>query len=172
VPLLEVPARTTIKVVLGRGLATDRDHAGDPWEGTLAEPVRVGGRLAWAKGAPVAGVVTQSEPAGRLKGGQGGLGLRVRTVAGAAVETGVYRVAGAKRATRNTEIIGGGAALGALVGVLTGHGHQAGHALGGAALGAAAGTAVAAGTADTAIRIPAGRVVSFTLTAPRRVNPR
>jgi hypothetical protein len=168
-PELEVPAGTPIKVVLARELATDRDKAGGTWEGTLAEAVQVGGRVAWAKGTPVAGVVTQSEPAGRLQGGLGGLGIRLHKVGGTEVDTGVYRVAGDPRAARNAKIIGGGAALGALVGALTGHRNAADHALGGAAIGAAAGTAVAAGSADTVLRIPAGKVVPFALTAARRV---
>jgi hypothetical protein len=168
-----VPAGTHLRVVLGGGLATDKDRAGDPWEGTLAEAVKVGGQVAWPRGAAVRGVVTQSAPAGRLNGAQGGLGIRVRSVAGQDVKTGAFSVVGASRAARNTKIIGGTAALGALVGILSSHGHQADHALGGAAIGAAAGTGVAAGTADTIIRIPAGKVVVFALTAPgeARQNP-
>ena len=160
-----VPAGTHLRVVLSRGLATDRDRTGDPWEGTLAEAVSVSGRVAWPRGAAVHGVVTQSAPAGRLNGAQGGLGIRVRSVAGQDVKTGAFAVVGASRAARNTKIIGGTAALGALVGILSSHGHQGDHALGGAAIGAAAGTGVAAGTADTVIRIPAGKVVVFALTS-------
>jgi hypothetical protein len=36
-------------------------------------------------------------------------------------------------------------------------------------VGAAAGTGAAAVTADTVIRIPAGKVVAFTLSVPRKV---
>jgi hypothetical protein len=164
-----VPARTPLKVALARGLATDKDHAGDAWEGTLAEPVQVEGRVVWPKGAPVRGVVTRSEPAGRLKGQKGGLELRATRVDGLEVETGTFLAAGATRGKRNTEFIGGGAALGALMGALTGH-RGAGRALGGAAVGAAAGTGLAAATADTVVRIPAGKVVTFTLAAPRKVG--
>jgi hypothetical protein len=165
---VEIPAGTRLKVTLARGLATDKDRTGDPWEGTLAAAVMVDGKEVWPRGTPVRGVIAQSEPAGRLKG-SGGLGIRVSTVGRNGVKTGTYRVAGAKRGGRDAKIIGGTAAVGALVGILTGRGHQADHALGGAAIGAAAGTGLAAGTADTVIRIPAGRPLAFSLTAPGQV---
>ena len=168
--VLEVPARTQLKVALARALATDKDRTGDPWEGTLAEPVKVGGVVAWPRGAAVSGVIAQSAPAGRLKGGQGGLGIRITSVGRHGVETGTYVAVGSARGARNAKFIGGTAALGALVGILGGHGHQADHALGGAVLGAGAGTALAAGTADTVIRIPAGKTVVFTLSVPEKVE--
>jgi len=165
---VEVPAGTRLKVSLARALATDRDRTGDPWKGTLASAVVVGGREVWPRGTPVRGVVAQSEPAGRLKG-SGGLGIRVSAVGQNGVTTGTYRVAGAKRGARDAKFIGGTAAVGALVGILTSGHHQSDHALGGAAIGAAAGTGLAAGTADTVIRIPAGRPVVFSLAAPEQV---
>jgi len=163
-----VPAGTRLKVTLARALATDKDRTGDPWKGTLATAVVVDGKEAWPRGAPVRGVVVQSEPAGRLKG-SGGLGIRVSAVGPDGVKTGTYRVAGARRGARDAKIIGGTAVVGALVGILTSRNHQSDHALGGAAVGAAAGTGLAAGTADTVIRIPAGRPVVFALAAPAQV---
>lgn len=168
VVILTVPAQTRLAVSLARELSTDQVQAGDAWEGSLAEDVVVDGRVAWPQGTPVKGVVVQSTPAGRLQSGQGGLGIRLSTVGRSDVEAGTYLVTGDKRGERNAKFIGGTAALGALVGILSGKGHQTDHALGGAALGAAAGTGLAAATADTVIRIPAGRV-SFTLTGPEKV---
>lgn len=167
--MVEVPAGTAIKVTLAKDLVTGQDQAGDPWEGKLAEPVSVNGEVAWPAGTPVKGVVAQSAAAGRLQGGQGGLGIRLSTIGKNDVEAGTYVVVGDKRGQRNAKFIGGGAALGALVGMLTDSKHAADHALGGAAIGAAAGTGLAAGTADTTIRIPAGKAVPFTLSAPEKV---
>ena len=75
-------------------------------------------------------------------------------------------------AVSRRRLLGGAAALGALVGILTDKHNKGDHALGGAAIGAAAGTAVAAGTADTVIRMPAAKAVGFTLSAPERVTLR
>ena len=81
-------------------------------------------------------------------------------------------VVGDAMGKRDAKFIGGTAALGALVGLLTDKNHQGNHALGGAAAGAAAGTALAAGTADTVIRIPAAHTVTFSLTMPEPVHLR
>lgn len=165
---VQVPAGTRLKVALSRSLATDKDWTGDHWDGTLTAAVVVAGKQVWPRGAAVRGVVAQSEPAGRLKG-SGGLGIRVTAVDRNDVKTGIYRVAGAARGARDAKFIGGTAAVGALVGILTSRGHQADHALGGAAVGAAAGTGLAAGTADTVIRIPAGQPVTFSLSTSEQV---
>lgn len=170
VTTVEVPSGTRITVRMGAELATDRDQPGDPWSGTLAEDVVVGNTVAWAAGTNVSGVVAQSTPAGRLSSGKGGLGIRLTTVGRNGVDAGTYMVVGDTRGKRDAKFIGGTAALGALVGVLTDKEHQGDHALGGAAAGALAGTALAAGTADTVIRIPASLNVTFSLTAPEQVT--
>jgi hypothetical protein len=170
VTIVEVPSGTRITVRMGAELATDRDQAGDPWSGTLAEDVMVGNTVVWPAGTNVSGVVAQSTPAGRLSSGNGGLGIRLTTVGHNGVDAGTYMVVGDTRGKRDAKFIGGTAALGALVGVLTDKNHQGDHALGGAAAGALAGTALAAGTADTVIRIPSSQLVTFSLTAPEPVS--
>ena len=167
--VVEVPAGTELKVALAQELSTSKAQPGDPWEGALAEEVAVNGQVAWPAGTPVKGVVAQSAPAGRLQGGKGGLGIRLSTVGRNDVEAGTYLVVGDQRGARNAKFIGGTAALGAPVGILANKGHEADHARGGAAIGAAAGTGLAAGTADTVIRIPAAKPVPFTLSAPEKV---
>lgn len=167
--IIDVPAGTPISVQLAKGLSTETDKAGDAWEGTLAEPVVVAGKTAWPAGTPVRGVVSQSTPAGRLSSGNGGLGIQLTAIGKEEVDGNTYVVVGDKRGARNAKYIGGGAALGALVGVLSDKKNQGDHALGGAAIGAAAGTALAAGTAETVIKIPADKAVSFSLNAAERV---
>jgi hypothetical protein len=169
---IEVPSGTRITVRMGTELATDRDQAGDPWSGTLAEDVVVNNTVVWAAGTNVSGVVAQSTPAGRLSSGKGGLGIRLTTIGRNGVDAGTYMVVGEANGKRDAKFIGGTAALGALVGVLTDKNHQGDHALGGAAAGALAGTALAASTADTVIRIPASHSVTFSLTAPEQVTMR
>lgn len=167
---VEVPSGTRISVRVSAELATDRDQAGDPWSGTLTEDVLVGNVVAWAAGTNVSGVVAQSTPAGRLASGKGGLGIRLTTVGRNGVDAGTFMVVGDNLGKRDAKFIGGTAALGALVGLLSDKNNQGDHALGGAAAGAIAGTALAAGTADTVIRIPASHPVTFSLTTPEQVT--
>lgn len=170
VVIVEVPAGAKLEVKLAKELSTETVQAGDAWEGSLAESVLVDGKTVWPAGTEVRGVVSQSTPAGRLSTGNGGLGIRLTYVGKYDVESGVFLVSGTPRGERNAKYIGGAAALGALVGILTDKHNKNDHALGGAAVGAAAGTAVAAATADTVIRIPAEKPVSFTLAAPEKVT--
>jgi hypothetical protein len=168
--VVDVPTGTKLEIALARDLATDKEQPGDAWEGTLAADVVVDGKLVWSAGSPARGVVTQSAPAGRLSNGQGALGIRLTEIAGVGIDTDTHVVVASARGERNAKFIGGGAALGALVGLLSDKKNQGDHALGGAAIGAAAGTAVAAGSADTVVRIPAAKPVAFSLTAPERVT--
>ena len=170
--VVEVPVGTKLEVSLARELTTEKDQAGDAWDGTLASDVTQEGRLVWHSGSPARGVITQSAAAGRLSSGQGALGIRLTEIAGVGIDTDSHVVVATAKGERNAKFIGGGAAIGALVGILADNKHKNDHALGGAALGAAAGTAVAAGTADTVIRIPAGTPISFSLTTPERVTLR
>lgn len=168
--VVEVPTGTKVEITLARELATDKDQAGDAWDGTLAADVVVDGKLVWSAGSAARGVVTQSAAAGRLANGKGALGIRLTEIAGIGLDTDTHVVVASARGERNAKYIGGGAALGALIGILSDKKNQGDHALGGAAIGAAAGTAVAAGTADTIIRIPATSPVAFSLTAPEKVT--
>lgn len=170
VTTVEVPSGTHITVRMGAELATDRVQPGDPWSGTLSEDVVVGNTVAWAAGTTVSGVVAQSTPAGRLASGKGGLGISLTTVGRNGVDAGTYVVVGDARGKRDAKFIGGTAALGALVGILSDKNNQGDHALGGAAAGALAGTALAAGTAETVIRIPASQIVTFSLTTSEPVT--
>jgi hypothetical protein len=168
--VVEVPTGTKLEITLARELTTEKDQAGDAWDGTLASDVVQEGKLVWSAGSPARGVVTESAAAGRLSSGQGALGIRLTEIDGVGIDTDTHVVVATARGERNTKYIGGGAALGALIGILSDGRHKNDHALGGAALGAAAGTALAAGTADTAIRISAGKPISFSLTSPERVT--
>jgi hypothetical protein len=170
--VVEVPTGTKLEITLARELSTEKDLAGDAWDGTLASDVVQDGRLVWSAGSPARGVITQSAAAGRLSNGQGALGIRLTEIAGVGIDADTHVVVATAKGERNAKYIGGGAALGALIGILSDGKNKNDHALGGAALGAAAGTAVAAGTADTIIRIPSGKPVSFSLTAPERVTLR
>ena len=164
-----VPADTAFTVKLDQSLATDKQQAGDAWSGTLSAPVAVNGTTAWPAGTVVKGVVSQSVPAGRLSSGKGVLSIKVTEIGENTVDTDTHAVTGSPKGERDAKFIGGGAALGALVGILSDHHNKNDHALGGAAIGAAAGTAVAAGTADTVIKIDAAAPLGFHLTKAETV---
>ncbi len=168
--VVDVPVGTGLTVKLAGDLATDKVQAGDAFDATLAAPVVVGGKTVWPAGAVVRGVVTQSVPAGRLASGKGVLAVKLTEVAGEGIETETFAVQGAPTGERNAKFIGGGAALGALAGLLSDKKHQGDHALGGAAIGAAAGTALAAGTANTVIKIEAANPVAFKLASPEKIS--
>jgi len=168
--VVEVPTGTKLDIALARELSTEKDQAGDAWEGTLAADVLQDGKLVWSAGSPARGVITQSMAAGRLSNGKGALGIRLTEVAGVGIDTDTHVVVATAKGERNAKYIGGGAALGALIGILSDKNNKNDHALGGAAIGAAAGTAVAAGTADTVVRIPNTKPVAFSLTTPERVT--
>lgn len=168
--IVEVPAGTKLEVKLAKDLSTESVQAGDSWEGSLNSDVMVDGKVAWPMGTEVRGVVSQSTAAGRLTSGNGGLGIKLTYVGKYDVESGVYLVSGTPRGERNAKYIGGAAALGALVGILSDKHNKNDHALGGAAIGAAAGTAAAAATADTVIKMPMEKPVSFSLSAPEKVT--
>ncbi len=170
--VVEVPTGTKLEITLGRELTTDKDQAGDAWDGILSADIVQDGKLVWRVGSSARGVVTQSAAAGRLSNGQGALGIRLTEIAGVGIDTDTHVVVATARGARNAKFIGGGAALGALIGILGDKNNKNDHALGGAAIGAAAGTAAAAGSADTVIRIPSGKPISFSLTTPERVTLR
>ena len=168
--VVEVPEGTPVTVRLNQELSTSLVQPGDPWEGTLTEAIVVAGKTVWRADTAVLGIVTQSIPAGRLSSGQGSLGIKVTRLGLEDVDTAAYVMVGDKRGARNAKFIGGGAALGALIGILSDNKNKGDHALGGAAVGAAAGTAAAAASAETMIKIPVDKAITFNLAAPEKVT--
>jgi len=167
--VVNVPQGTQLAVSTSGDISTDTHKAGDTWEGRLAQDVVANGETIWRSGARVAGVVSQSTPTGRLTNGEGALAIRLTEVGGAGIDGGTYVVTGDAKGKRNAKVIGSTAALGALAGILSSKNHKSDHALGGAAMGAAVGTALAAGSANTVIKIPASTAITFHLPAAERV---
>jgi len=167
--VIDVPQGTKLVVSLSSELSTDTHNAGDSWDGTLTQPVSIDDKVVWAAGTRVSGVVSQSAPTGRLANGQGALGIKLTEVGGASIDGGIFVVTGDSKGGRNTAIIGGTAALGALAGILADKNNKQDHALGGAAIGAAVGTAIAAGTSKTTIKIPNATPIEFAMPAAEQI---
>ncbi len=153
-----IPAGTKITVRVSNELSSGHNHAGDAWEGVLAQDVVSNGRVLAKAGSPVKGKVTLSDSSGRLHA-PGKLSVRVTSVNGMAVTTGAVARQGKSHTKSNVTKIGGGAAAGALIGGLAGGGKGA--AIGTLA-GAGAGTGVAAATGKQEAVIPAETTLTFT----------
>jgi len=167
-----VPRGTQLSVLLSEELSTEKQKAGDPWEGSLANDVTIANAVVWKAGSPVRGIISQSTPAGRLANGDGVLAIRLTEINGVAIDGGIYAVQGDSKGSRNAKVIGTTTALGALVGILSNKKNQGDHALGGAAIGAAVGTAVAGATGSTVIKMPVGNAVQFSVPSDETVTLR
>jgi hypothetical protein len=167
---LVVPSGTSITVSLGAALGSKLSQPGQIFNGSVAKDVMVGGAVAIAKGATVAGTVTDAKPLGKLAGGAV---LQVRldsiTLNGAdtPVQTGLRTFTAKGKGKRTAVMGGGGAALGGIIGGLAGGGKGAAIGL---LAGGGAGTGGAALTGNNDIVLPAESAVSFALTQSLQVS--
>jgi len=165
-----IPEGTTLYVTLDQTLRSDANVPGDSFDASLSGPVIIDGKAVIAKGAKVTGRIVDAKESGHLKGvAQLRLELAQIEVDGKSYDlqtTSVTRT-GSNHVKRNTAMIGGGTAAGALIGGLAGGGKGA---LIGGAVGAGAGTATAAATGKKEITIPAESQLTFKLTQPLTVN--
>ncbi len=156
-----IPAGTHIPVRIGSELSSGTARAGQTWEGTVARDVVVNGRTVLRSGDPARGVVSAVESSGRLHH-PGILKVKLTSVAGRTVRTGLVSRQGQSHTKSNITKVGGGAAAGAVIGAIAGGGKGA--AIGSLA-GGAAGTGVAAATGKKEAVIPAETTLTFTTTA-------
>jgi hypothetical protein len=162
-----VPAGTELAVRLVEGIETGKISEGASFEGTLAAALVVGGVEVAPVGNKVAGKVTNVVSSGRLnRPAELSLVLTSLTAKdGQTVEisTDTWSLGGESHKKRNIEMIGGGAAAGALIGALAGG--KKGAAIGGA-VGAGGGTGVAAATGKKEIQVAPETKLAFKLTSP------
>jgi len=159
-----VPAGTELSIRLVSAISSGTASAGSSFEGTLASPLVVDGKEVAAVGSDVTGTITNAVSSGRLsKPAELGLTLNSLTPKGGArveIATSTWADKGESHKKRNIEMVGGGAAAGALVGALTGG--KKGAAIG-SLIGGGGGTAVAAGTGKKEIVLPSETKLNFTL---------
>lgn len=167
---LVAPAGTAMQVRLNESLSTQRNRPGDHFDGILAAPIVIEGRVAAPRGSEVDGIVRESMPSGRLKGRAelmlaldsvvvGGQRMPIRTDSDIRTS--------ARHRKRNLFLIGGGTGAGAAIGAIAGGG--VGAAIG-AGAGAAAGFTGAVITGRKQVRIPAESVLTFRLSQPARLR--
>jgi small nuclear ribonucleoprotein (snRNP)-like protein len=160
-----VPEGTPIAVRLNAPVSSATNHAGDPVEGVLAEPVVVDGVNVLPSGSFVAGEVTEAQPSGKVKG-LANLALVFKTITANGRDerydiSARWRREAAATKAEDAKKIGIGAGAGAIVGALVGGGKGAGI---GAAIGGGAGTGVVLSTSGKEVTLERGAVLNVSLT--------
>jgi hypothetical protein len=166
----EIPSGSTIKVRTVDRLSSEEARIGDSFHATLEEPISVGDKELYPRGADIIGRVVDVHPSGRLSE-PGELDLVLNTVTSGG-RTSSLRVEplvmkGESHTKSNATKIGGGAALGAIIGAIAGGGKGA--AIGTVA-GGAAGTGAAAATGKRAIEVPSETVLSFVTSTAANIS--
>lgn len=166
VALPEVPAGTVLSIRMGQTINVKHAQAGEPFSGTIVNPIVVDGNTVIPSGSTAEGVVVRAHKRGHFKGAS----VLQLTLTSLHVNGQRYRIDTSSltrtkkgKGKRTAGFIGGGSGLGMLIGgVATG---GVGLLVGGLA-GAGAGTGVAAFTGNKDITIPAESVVNFKLAQP------
>lgn len=158
-----LPAGTELPLVFDTTVSSATNQPGDSVAAKLASEVRVGDKLVLPAGTEVRGKVTTAVSSGRVKG---------RARLGVAFDTLVYKgkdyplatqpidITAPKTHKKDGEIIGGGAAAGAIIGAITG-GKKG--ALIGTGVGGAAGTGAVLATKGKEVTLPAGTTRTLTV---------
>jgi len=163
---LVIPVGTLVTVRMTSTVDSSRDHMGQRFEASVAEPVMVGGRVVVPQGSPAKIVLANMTQAGHVEG-RNSIALElVALVFGGynyPVRSSLFEQQGASRGKGSAAVIGGSAAAGAVIGGIIGHGKGAAI---GAAGGAAAGTGERYMTNAAPVVVPSETRINFTLRTP------
>jgi hypothetical protein len=152
-------------------LDSGRNHPGDVFHGTLAQPIVVGDRVVIPAYSDVTGEVTDAKDAGHFSGSSSlSLTLTTLTVNGKTyrISTEQFQQEGKGRGKNTAEKVGGGAGLGALIGALAGGGKGAAI---GAGVGAGGGIAAQGLTRGQQVTLASESMVNFKLAQSLTVTP-
>jgi hypothetical protein len=159
-----IPSGTILQVSLLDTLSSDRSAAGDTFQASLVEPILIDGIAVLEKGTQVSGRVISSENSGRVKGTASlqlvltGITQGLKSIP---ITTGTYSARASTTKTRDTEVIAGGAGIGAVIGAIADG--KKGAAIG-AGAGGGAGTGVVLATKGKEIHYGPETRLDFTLT--------
>lgn len=162
---------TPISIYTTTELSTKTSRAGDSFTGALARPIVDKDWVVAKDGAPVEGVVLNSDPGGRVKGVASiTVALRRLTLADGRkidVSTSAFTQQAKTTKTKDAEKIIGGAGVGAVIGALAGG--RKGAAIG-AGAGGAAGTGYVLATRGDPAVIARESHLSFRVKSPVRIT--
>ena len=160
-------AGTPIPITISATLSTKTNKSGESFQASLNQDIVDGDCVVAQRGALVTGLITNSDPGGRVKG-VASIALRLKTLEladgrVASIETNTYTAAANTTKKKDATKVGVGSGVGAAIGAIAGGGKGA--AIGAGIGGAAGTTAVLATRGDPAvIRSEAG--ITFKLSAP------
>ena len=177
------PAPTPRTFTLGSGrvlsvytsspISTKTNKTGDTFVGSLSQSITDGDWVIARKGAAVDGVVTSSDPGGRVKGVASiAVALKTLTLADGrkiAISTNSYSKLAPTTRKKDAKKIGIGAGAGAVIGAIAGGGKGAAI---GAGVGGGAGTAATLATRGDPAVIPDESLLTFRLSSPVKVTKR
>jgi hypothetical protein len=169
-PSFTIKSGTTLSITTDRELSTKTSKTGDTFAGSLNNAIVDGDWVIARKGATVQGVVSNSDPGGKVKGVASiSLTLRQLQLAdGRSVAIGSSTYAKDAKHTKKKDAakIGIGAGVGSAIGAIAGGGKGAAI---GAAVGGGAGTGAVLLTRGDPAVVPAESTISFRLTTPVKV---
>lgn len=167
-----IPAGTRISIRTIDDIDSAKNHVGDRFQASLAEPLIVDGNVVATRGADVYGRLAESRESGTFSGRSQlrleltGIVLNGQTIP---LVTGEYELSGKSRGASTAKRTVGGAAFGSLIGALAGGGQ-------GAAIGAGVGAGVGAGsetiTKGDQVKVPSETLIDFTLQQEVSITPR
>ncbi|HLJ16882.1 MAG TPA: hypothetical protein VKV15_20475 [Bryobacteraceae bacterium] len=162
----QLPAGTQLVIRMIDDVDSQRDHVGQTYRASIAEPVVLDGQTVVPRGADVVAKLVADQQSGKIEGHTVlTLDLQSLKVNGQSIPINTQAVSqgSGSRGSKSTKVIGGATALGAIIGAIAGGGRGA--AIGGLS-GAGAGTAVQVMTKGERVKIPSETRLTFTLQQP------
>ena len=139
---IEIPSGTQIAVRMIDAADSKNDSLGKTYRASVEQPVVMNGQTVIPRGSDAVAVLSDEQQSGKIEGKTMlTLALRSVSVNGRTYDLSTSNVSktSGSRSTKSGEVIGGGAALGAIIGALAGGGRGAAiGAVSGGALGTAA----------------------------------
>jgi hypothetical protein len=168
--VITIPQGTVVSVRMIDSISSDRNHAGETFRASIADPIRVGGRTVVPRGATASVKLVDASKAGSVKG-RSELELQLERIVvgnhGYAVASNVVAFRGKSQSKKTAKDAGIGALAGGGLGALFGGGKGAAI---GAGVGAGAGVATNAAKKGEQVRIGSESLVRFRLSAPLHIR--